>query len=742
MGMRTYTAMNKRSAPEEGRFSRELTVKSIRAKEGEGNERRFILSFSSEEPYERWWGVEILDHSDGCVDLNRINEIGCVLFNHNRDAVIGKVLKAWIENGRGLAEVEIDSDEESEKIYQKIKSGTLKGVSVGYSVSIWEDVAANKKSSDGRFEGAVSIAKKWEVYEISVVSVPADSTVGVGREKDSGEQAIKQLERQLSVNKNNLKGGNGKEMGKKAERQQKIARQQAILDTAKAQHRSLSDQEKQEFDSLQREIDQLTVEIEAEEREVEQDLSAGAAPEKETKAEKSIPGTGTEADLDEGQIRQQERARVSEITSLCREFGMDDQMQGFINEGKTVEDVRAAVIDQMRRSGAPIGGRVIVETDAQDKFRAAAADALILRGGVQLENPAAGARDMRGMSLKDLAVECLEAAGESGVRRKSADELFTLVQRQFFNPTAAFPTIMDNAINKAYVEGHKTAPVTFDRWTKRGALNDFKTHDNNYLSGPAGELLEVPEGGELKHDVWTDAKRPTRKLKTYGKQFTMSRQAFINDDVGLITLMPAKYAASARKTQNKQCYQKLIGTEAIYDGHPLFGKEHKNLLAKGTGITREAVQGMVMALTNQKDEFGGVCLIRPAYLIVPSGYKFDMYTLFYSPTINTSDNTQAVNPLYQYRESIEVIEDPTINALCGGFGKVMPWWLVGAKEDTDFIEVDYLNGQDVPNIRRSEAPGTLGFVWDIYLDWSVNVMDFRGAIKNPGVAVNIPVELA
>lgn len=741
MGMKSYTR-SERSAPKGMQERRELLSASIRAKEGDGNERKFILSFSSEEPYERWWGVEILDHSEGCVDLSRINEIGCVLFNHNRDAVIGKVLKAWIENGRGMAEIEIDADEASEKIYQKIRSGTLKGVSVGYSVSLWEDVAANKKSSDGRFEGAVSIAKKWEVYEISIVSVPADSTVGVGREKGSGEQSMKQLERQLSVNRNNVKGGNKKEMGKEKRRQQKIMRQQAILDAAKSKHRSLSDQETQEFENLQREIDQLAVEIEAEERAAAQNVPNGAATEKETQEEKSISKTGKAADLDAGQIRQQERARVSEITSLCREFGMDDQMQGFINEERTVEDVRAAVIDKMRQNGAPIGGRVVVETDEQDKFRAAAADALILRGGVQLENPTAGARDMRGMSLRDLAVECLEAAGESGVRRKSADELFTLLQRQFFNPTAAFPTIMDNAINKAYVEGHKTAPVTFDRWTKRGTLNDFKTHDNNYLSGPAGELLEVPEGGELKHDVWTDAKRPTRKLKTYGRQFTMSRQAFINDDVGLITRMPAKYAASARKTQNKECYQKLIGADAIYDGHPLFGKDHKNLLAKGTGITRESVQGMIMALTNQKDEFDNVCLIRPAALIVPSGYKFDMYTMFYSPTINTSDNTQAVNPLYQYRESIEVIEDPTINALCGGFGNVMPWWLVGAKEDTDFIEVDYLNGQDVPNIRRGEVSGTLGFVWDIYLDWSVNVMDFRGAIKNPGVAVKMSVELA
>lgn len=731
--MKSYTKMSERSRPEEERFSRELLIDSMRVKEGEGNGRKFILSFSSEEPYERWWGTEILDHSEGCVDLSRLKEIGCVLFNHKRDAVIGKVLRAWIENGRGMAEIEFDSDEESEKIYQKVKSGTLKGVSVGYAVSVWEDVAANKTSSDGRFKGEVSIAKRWEVYEISIVSVPADPTVGVGRDaRGNNGQTVQSFEWQLKENKNMMQGGNGRDM-KKEKMQEKIARQQAIISRARSEHREMTSEEKQEFDVLQREIADLDAEIKEKQ---------GQSDSEKAQARGNNVAKEMDSGINEESVRQQERERISEITSLCREFGMDDQMSEFINSGRSVEDVRDAVIAKMRRDKAPLGGRVVVETDEQDKYRAAATDALLMRGGVQLEEPAAGARDMRGMSLKDLAAECLEAAGEPGARRKDADELFTLVQRQFFNPTSAFTVIMDNTINKAYVEGHKNAPVTFDKWTKRGTLNDFKTHDNNYLSGPAGELVEVPESGELKHDEWKDGKRPTRKLKTYGKQFTMSRQAFINDDVGLITRMPAKYAASARKTQNKQCYQKLIGTDSIYDGKPLFGKDHKNLLAKGTGITREAVQGMIMALTNQKDEFNNVCLIRPAALIVPSGYKFDMYTMFYSPTINTSGNTQGVNPLYQYRESIEVIEDPTINALCGGFGNVMPWWLVGAKEDTDFIEVDYLNGQDVPNIRRSEVAGTLGFVWDIYLDWSVNVMDFRGAIKNPGVSVKIPVELA
>ena len=740
MAMSRYTKnkqLTRSNDKKEGRYSREMAVSSIRSKEGEGNERKFIISFSSEEPYERWWGTEILDHSEGCVDLTRINEIGCVLFNHNRDKVIGKVNKAWIENGRGLAEIEFDTDEEAEKIYQKVKSGTLKGISVGYVVSVWEDVAANKTSSDGRFKGEASIAKIWEVLEISIVSVPADPTVGVGREeKGYTGQSFKDLERQVMINKNKT-GGNGKEMGKKAKRQQKVQRQQEILNTAKAAKRELSAEEQQEFDALQREIDQLTAEIDEEEK---KELPTDGNRNHENNEHHENP-TVNEQQI-RRQEREQERERIADITSMCREFGMDNELDEFIKQGTSVDDVRAAVIDYMRRGGAPIGSRVTVETDEQDKFRAAAADAILMRGGVNLDNPAAGARDMIGMSLKDLAAECMENEGEKGVRRKSADEIYAMVQRQFFNPSAAFPTIMDNAINKAYVEGHKNAPVTFDKWTKRGVLKDFKIHDNNYLSGPAGELLEVPENGELKHDVWKDEKRPTRKLKTYGRQFTISRQAFINDDVGLITSMPAKYAQSARKTQNKQCYQRLIENKPIYDNHNLFGKEHKNLLAAGTGITREAVQGMILALANQKDEFGEVCIIRPAIIIVPSGYQFDMYTLFYSQTINTEENTQAVNPLYQYRESIEVIEDPTINALCGGDGKKMPWWLLGAKEDTDFIEVDYLNGQDIPTIRRSEIAGTLGFVWDVYLDWAVNVMDYRGAIMNPGIVMKNPVELA
>lgn len=175
--------------------------------EGEGNERKFILSFSSEEPYERWFGPEILDHSPGAVDLQRINEIGCLLFNHNRDAVVGKINRAWLENNRGMAEVEFDTDEQSEIIFQKVRSGTLKGVSVGYRIDSIEEVMAGKTSADGRFTGPCEIARKWWPFEISIVSVPADATVGVGREAEQqGTIPISVYESQLQINKNVIGG--------------------------------------------------------------------------------------------------------------------------------------------------------------------------------------------------------------------------------------------------------------------------------------------------------------------------------------------------------------------------------------------------------------------------------------------------------------------------------------------------------------------------------------------------------
>ena len=497
--------------------------------------------------------------------------------------------------------------------------------------------------------------------------------------------------------------------------EQMIARQQELLNAARSAGRNMTREEAAEFDSLQRSIDAA--------RAAGAGIAHGgqsstpAAPANNTpegqRQQTPAAGEGGNGGQDPQNAQraiEAERQRIRSIEDLCTEFGLE--ARSYIDNGSTEEQVRAAVLEHLRSQHSPVATGIQVTDTQEDKFRRAAADSLLMRSGMTLERPEDGARSLMGMSIRDLAIECLQRDGssESNLNRRSSDELYTMMARGFYNPEASFPAILDQTIEKAYKEGYRKVAVTF-------------------------------ENGELKHDIFKDDKLPQRQLKTYGRQFTLSRKAFIDDDIGLVTSLPARYAAAARKTINKQVYQILINNSNIYDGAALFGKEHKNLLASGTGVTQEAMQTMIMALANQKDQFGESIIINPATIVVPSGMKFDMYTLFFSPTINTSDNTQAVNPLYQYRDSIEVVEDPTINALCGGLGNVMPWFLIGDPGDTDFIEVDYLNGQEIPNIRRMEAPGQLGFIWDIYLDWGISVMDYRGAVKNPGIKVDTKLKL-
>lgn len=147
------------------------------------------ISFSSETAVPRcdWWTGEnyneILGHENGNVDFKRLQDLGVVLFNHDPDRVLGAVNEVSLDTTehRCKATIRFDTDEESEKIFQKVVAGTLKGISVGYRVKRWEKVEAGAKSTCGRFEGPCRIAREWEPLEISVVSVPADIAVGVGR---------------------------------------------------------------------------------------------------------------------------------------------------------------------------------------------------------------------------------------------------------------------------------------------------------------------------------------------------------------------------------------------------------------------------------------------------------------------------------------------------------------------------------------------------------------------------------
>ena len=97
-------------------------------------------------------------------------------------------------------------------------------------------------------------------------------------------------------------------------------------------------------------------------------------------------------------------------------------------------------------------------------------------------------------------------------------------------------------------------------------------------------------------------------------------------------------------------------------------------------------------------------------------------------------SSHTANALYQYRNKLQVIEEGALNVLAGD-GNAIPWFVAGDQRYAKSLQVDYLNGQETPTIRRSEVPGRLGFVWDIWLDWGITAVDFRGIAKNPGTTI-------
>lgn len=470
-----------------------------------------------------------------------------------------------------------------------------------------------------------------------------------------------------------------------------IKKQQDILAQARAEKRDLTDAEEKEFNDLQVIVD---------------------GDKSNTAAQKAVAG---------------ERKRVSDISALCRDFNVDPT--DYISKGSSVDDVRAAILDDMKKNNMPSSVRVTA--DSGDKFRAAAAEALLMRSGSEISKPTEGAKELRGLSLKELAIEALESEGISNARRMSAQDVFDTVSRSFFNPTAAFPAILDTAINKKIVEAYNKTPTTFDKWTTKGSLSDFKeSKDHEYIIGGGGDFLEVSENGELKSDTPATATFPTRQLKTFGRQFSMTRQAFVNDDIDFLAKLPGLYASKAKRTIDKQVYQTLMSANKIFDGKTLFDKSHNNVLDAGSAPSSASIQQMILKMQHQKDPFGEAITVVPANVIVPVGYEFVLATIFGSTNLPGTSNND-INPLYNY--PVGVVQTPVLNELAGS--AAAPWFLSADPFTANSIQVDYLNGNEIPILRRSEKAGILGFVWDIYLDWGINVRDFRGLVKNPGVVI-------
>ena len=619
-----------------GNYCRETTIDHV-----DTDSRTVELSFSSETPYGRWFGDEILCHDEECINLERFNNgLGTVLFNHDRDAVVGHIEKVWLEDNRGKALVRFDTDEQSETIFQKVQSGTLQGVSVGYAINRYEVLEdEDTKSTNGRFSGPAYVVTDWEPLEISIVSVPADPTVGVGR-------------------------------------------------SAEEIHTSIDTQE----DNTR--MDQ------------EKNL--------EVQEVKSAPvETGiTQADLQKAM--EQERKRTSEITAMFRDFDVEGADEAIVL-GKSVEEAREMVMDQLRARNK--GVSVTMGEAESDKFRAAAQDAVLMAAGIPVADAAPGAQELRGYSMIEMARESLRRESGSTVNFGDNMEL----ARAAINSTSTFPAIMSNLANKSVMVGFNEAETTYQIWAGKGSNRDFK-EAARYALSEAGTLELVPEGGQFKQDSLGEASART-KVATYGKLFSLTRQAIINDDLGLFSKIATKYGSAAKRLVNKMVYAQLTGNVKMQDNVALFDSKHGNVAGTGEALSVNAIAKAIAAMRRQKGITGEATLnITPKYLVVPPELELAAYQIVNSTAAVDGVNSGVVNP---YKGRLVVVSDAELT-------DTYAWYLVADASQHDTIDVTYLNGVETPRLETRQGFEVDGIEYKVAFDVGVDAIDFRGIFKNAG----------
>lgn len=324
--------------------------------------RTVTLSFASEEPCPDFWGdPEILRCNETAADISRFaNGVMPVLYNHNRNEVIGKPNRIWFENGKAYAEIQFDEDEESTRIWNKVQSGSLRGVSVGYRVKEYRFVKKGEMSADG-IQGPAYIAERWEVYEISIVSMPADSTVGVGRSLNIDE-VLKFLNK-----------SGGKNMEEKT-----------------LQNPQNGEQQQKQAPAVVTPPTASVVDVEAE----------------RAAAQKA------------------ERERCAEINALCGKFEIDSKrfIESDMSIDQVRAAVLEEL--EQRNTPTAVAGGLEVGEDEADKRRAAYRDGFLMRAGFEVMKPAEGANEMRHLSVRDIAMDLLARGGASNVLRMTPEEIF------------------------------------------------------------------------------------------------------------------------------------------------------------------------------------------------------------------------------------------------------------------------------------------------------------------------------
>lgn len=635
------------------------------------------VSFASEQPYRRstWMGPidEILDFARTSVRMERFNSGANVLDNHTAydtvRNVIGVVVKAWVKDKKGYATIRFARSENAEEVFQLVKDGILRNISVGYRVFAYEKT----EKDDGP---DVWRAIDWEPMELSFVSVPADHTAqvrqagGVNIFSPNFEQKVEDPTNPTTP----------------------VVEQRGATEASPPATPA------------------------------NPPAPAPVVEQRSTVAQDN-PATASAVSAERAQVAA--IYRNAEVAGLTRE-----EAQAIVEAGHNLARANEIIMERMA-GRVPTATSANPEASIRggasevEQRRIGIQAALFLRGNGDVkhlnEAQRVYARNYRSYSLLDIARECMEQAGE---KTRDMDKM-QLVARAFTQSTSDFPVILEGLLRQTLLAEYMALPDSWSRWCKRGTLSDFRPTKRKRQGG-LGNLQEVPEGAEFRNQAIPDAESNSISLGTFGEMINLTRQMIINDDLDAFSNLPRSLARAAARTVEAKAYATLAANPVMNDGYALFSAEHGNLVGSGSGgaITVARIEALALLMANQKDPNNVDFLdLRPDVLLCGIGQRGQ------ARLVNESKYDPDVTSKFQMTNIVaglfnDVIDTPRISG--------NTHYIFANPMIEPVMEVAFLDGVSEPYLEMQEGWRVDGVEYKVRLDFGVAAIGWRGAAKNFG----------
>lgn len=642
---------------------------------------------------------EELATGTGNVRLERLNRGAPVLNAHQRhdlSAQIGTVVpgSARMQGGQGIATLKLSERPEVASIVADIAAGIIRNLSVGYTVHVFE---ADMKASPRPLYRAVD----WEPTEISFVPIPFDIGAQV---RDLPTDA-----------------------------------------TAPCIIRTIARQESKSMNTSW--LSRFT-----RARPVSSDTGRGVPPaalagqdDNDLHATPSYDRTATI-----GWLRSytgHARDSYGLPAEMCGELALE-LAERQLSEGEARDAVMHILGQRQRQQtrgvdasgsasavASPAGNALIFGERTYDnpQFHARAVeDALFAR--MSGRAPSEQARQFMGMSMVQIAGELLTRSGVHNINRMAPNDVLSAAawnsggtrsyvhQRDFgsgSHTTSDFPQLMLGAGERFLLEVFQAAASPLKLISRQRSARDFRAISGLELSG-FGTLTEVPESGEIKHGSFRERKE-TYRLRTFAKQFGLSRQAIINDDLGAFADPMVIMARAAAETEASLLAELVNSNPVMSDGIPMFDARHGNVAAVGGAPSVETLDSGRQAMRRQKGLDGTPIAPAPKYIV--SGIEHE--TLI--EKLMTAVQAGTANDANPFAGKLTPAVDPRLAARA--------WYLFGDPMIAPTLEHAYLNDQTGPTVEQQDGWDVLGTKFRVYMDFGAGAVDWRGAYKDSGAAI-------